>query len=95
MAGRQGGGSPAAAALLAAAVLAAAAGAGHCWELSEGTQGVVRLEDGTTLQLQEFRGTSKWAALQYVFSTAEVLVDCPGLKVGRLLVGRGGRLPWP
>eukprot|EP00887_Chlorella_sp_A99_P003098 scaffold9.g3098.t1 len=82
----------AAALLLAAAALAAALPCGRAWEsargaLDAGTQAVITLEDKTVIQVQEFRGVSKWAALQHVFSTADVLVDCPGLKDFAVYVG--------
>lgn len=75
--------SPAARLLIAclAAATATSAAAASVWD---GTQAAIALEDGTTVQLQEFRGASKWAALQYLFSTAEVAVECPGVKVRRL-----------
>ena len=81
-----------AAALLLLLLLGAAppaAAAAEWGALEEGMQGVIRLDDGTVIQLQEFRGPSKWAAAtRHLFDSAAVAVDCPGLKV--LRGGRAG-----
>jgi hypothetical protein len=46
-------------------------------------QQVVRLDDGTVVQVQEFRGPPKAAALPHLFSNVRVEVHCPSHKVRR------------
>lgn len=75
----------AAAALLLA--VAAAALPGH------GAREFIRLEDGTRLQVEEFRGASRLAALKHLWERAEVVVECSHGKVsGRAGEGGGRRV---
>ena len=44
-------------------------------------QQVLRLDDGTVVQVEEFRGPPKASALPYLFTNRCVSVHCPGRKV--------------
>jgi hypothetical protein len=44
-------------------------------------QQVVRLDDGTVIQVEEFRGPSKLAALTHLFTHMHVDISCPNHKV--------------
>lgn len=54
-------------------------------------QQVVTLDDGTAVQVQEFRGPPRAAALPYLFSNTRVDVHCPGHKVRCGQGQEGGR----
>ncbi|KAI3429490.1 hypothetical protein D9Q98_005579 [Chlorella vulgaris] len=63
--------------LLATSVTAAVSAAA---EDGTGLLEVVRLDDGTVVQVQEFRGPSKAAALPHLFTNIRVEVHCPSHK---------------
>ena len=50
---------------------------------------MLRLEDGTVVQVEEFRGPPKASALPYIFHNAQVEVHCPGRTVRGWVLGRG------
>ncbi|KAI7842677.1 hypothetical protein COHA_003608 [Chlorella ohadii] len=51
------------------------------------TQQVVRLDDGTVLQAQEFKGPPRLQALPYLFTDTRVEVHCPGHMDYRVFTG--------
>jgi hypothetical protein len=44
-------------------------------------QQVLRLDDGTVVQVEEFVGPSKATALPHLFTNSRVEVSCPSQKV--------------
>lgn len=63
-------------------------GAAHAGDVAAAAphvlKAVIRLDDGTHLQVQEFPGHSKWAGLKHYFTAATVHVQCPGHKASMI-----------